>query len=357
MEAAAQANAKGLEAFATGQLESSEQWLRKAYRLWPEERGSLVNLGLALMQQRRVDLAERCYRLALLSSDLRVRRSASKNLGFLKLWCGEFAEGWHWHGQRFQGETFLNNQWKGEPLNGRPLVIWNDVGMGDAFQFVRYTLPLVERGERLIFAVDASQIKIFQKHLCWPLEAVIDRRKVDREEGVHIPLMSLIPLLDQDTAWGRRFGKPTWRLAKPAQLATALGLCWASNPTDRSMHCYKSTSPEILLQGMHAIPLISLQSHEEESHKRLGLKAPNMNWVETLQLIGSCSRVHSVDTAVAHLAAGAGIPVGLWLGNCQDWRWSKFDRNEAWWYSSLTPLLNKCTLQKPSPQTDKLLSR
>jgi len=338
MEAAAQANTKGLEAFAAGQLEASEQWLRKAYRLWPEERGSLVNLGLALMQQRRVALAERCYRLALLSSDLRVKRSASKNLGFLKLWCGEFQEGWHWHGQRFQGETFLNNQWKGEPLNGRPLVIWNDVGMGDAFQFVRYTLPLVERGERLIFAVDASQIEIFQKHLCWPLEAVIDRRKVDRENGVHIPLMSLIPLLDQDTSWGRRFAKPTWRLAKPAQPATALGLCWASNPTDRSMHCYKSTSPEILLQGMPAIPLISLQSHEEENHKRLGLKAPNMNWVETLLLIGSCSSVHSVDTAVAHLAAGAGIPVGLWLGNCQDWRWSKFDGNEDWWYPRLTAL-------------------
>ena len=338
MEAAAQANAKGLDAFAAGQLEASEQLLRKAYRLWPEERGSLVNLGLAFMQQRRVAEAERCYRLAVLSSDLKVRRSASKNLGFLKLWCGEFEEGWHWHGQRFQGETFLQNQWKGEPLNGKPLVVWNDVGMGDAFQFVRYTLPLVEKGERIIFAVDASQIEIFQQHLCWPLEAVIDRRTVDRSEGTHIPLMSLIPVLDTDTSWGRRFSKPTWKLVKQSQPATALGLCWASNPGDRSMHCYKSTSPEVLMQGMTAIPLISLQSHEAITHERLGLKAPNMNWVETLQLINSCKRVHSVDTAVAHLAAGAGIPVGLWLGSCHDWRWSKFKCSEDWWYPSLTAL-------------------
>lgn len=338
MEAAAQANAKGLEAFAAGHLEESEQWLRKAYRLWPEERGSLVNLGLAFMQQRRVKEAERCYRLTVLSSDLKVRRSASKNLGFLKLWCGEFEEGWHWHGQRFQGEAFLSNQWKGEPLNGKPLVVWNDVGMGDAFQFVRYTLPLVERGERIIFAVDASQIEIFQQHLCWPLEAVIDRHRVDRSEGTHIPLMSLIPVLDTDTSWGRRFSKTTWKLVKQSQPATALGLCWASNPGDRSMHCYKSTSPEVLMQGISAIPFISLQSHEAITHERLGIKAPNMNWVETLQLINRCKRVHSVDTAVAHLAAGAGIPVGLWLGNCHDWRWSKLKINKSWWYPNLTAL-------------------
>ena len=344
MEAAAQANAKGLEAFAAGQLEASEQWLRKAYRLWPEERGSLVNLGLALMQQRRVAEAERCYRLAVLSSDLRVKRSASKNLGFLKLWCGEFEEGWHWHGQRFQGEAFLRNQWKGETLNGKPLVVWNDVGMGDAFHFVRYTLPLVERGERIIFAVDANQIEIFQQHLGWPLEAVIDRRKVDRVNGVHIPLMSLIPVLDIDTSWGRQFSKPTWKLAEQSQPATGLGLCWASNPGDRSMHCYKSTSPEVLLRGVAAKTLISLQSNEQESHKRLGLAAASSNWIDTLERISRCKRVHSVDTAVAHLAAGAGIEVALWLGGCHDWRWSRITNNKPWWYPNIIPLKNELSM-------------
>ena len=48
--------------------------------------------------------------------------------------------------------------------------------MGDAFQFVRYTLPLLQRGERVRFAVAASQIPLFRDHLAWPLSEVVDRR-------------------------------------------------------------------------------------------------------------------------------------------------------------------------------------
>ena len=56
------------------------------------------------------------------------------------------------------------------------LTVWNDVGMGDAFQFVRYTLPLLQRGEKVRFAVAASQIPLFRDHLAWPLSEVVDRR-------------------------------------------------------------------------------------------------------------------------------------------------------------------------------------
>ena len=113
------------------------------------------------MQQGLINQAERAYRLALRSDEQRVRRSAAKNLGFLLLWRGDHQQGWHWHGQRFEGESFEANQWRGDPLNGQTLTVWNDVGMGDAFQFVRYTLPLLQRGEKVRFAVAASQIPCF----------------------------------------------------------------------------------------------------------------------------------------------------------------------------------------------------
>ena len=155
-----QCNSKGLECFANGDPKSANALLRRAYRNLSEEAGILVNLGLALMQQGLIDQAERAYRLALRSDERRVRRSAAKNLGFLLLWRGEHREGWHWHGQRFEGERFEANQWRGDPLNGEILTVWNDVGMGDAFQFVRYTLPLLERGEKVRFAVAPSQIPV-----------------------------------------------------------------------------------------------------------------------------------------------------------------------------------------------------
>lgn len=337
IEAAVQANAQGLTAFAAGQAAAAQDLLRQAYRLHPEELGILVNLGLALMQQGQPNPAEHCYRLAYRSHDLRVRRSAAKNLGFLKLWCGQWQEGWHWHGQRFAGEAFLANQWRGEPLNGRILTVWNDVGMGDAFHFVRYTQPLVQRGERVRLAVERSQIKLFQEQLAWPLAEVVDRSTIDRQAGVHIPLMSLIGVLDPSTAWGRSFPGPTFQPPPQAGQGRAIGVCWASNPQDRTMHAYKSCRPERLL---HLLPhpnagLISLQTDEAEAHQRLGLDGAQRNWQHTWQRLGSCHTVLSVDTAVAHLSAGSGVPLTLLLGSVPDWRWRQPTGQEALWYPKL----------------------
>jgi hypothetical protein len=309
----------------------------------PDQPAILVNLGLALMQQGKVPLAERCYRLALKSHDLRHRRSAAKNLGFLYLWLGQFERGWHWHGQRFKGEAFVANQWKGDPLNGATLTIWNDVGMGDAFQFARYTFPLVQRGERVRLAVHGSQVELFQRHLAWPLAEVVDRNTIDRTAGVHIPLMSLIPLLDCSTDWGRRFNQLTWQLPASNGTEASQGLCWASNPEDRTMHVYKSTHPEMLIRRAKASGrFLSLQTNESQAHARLGLESAPQRWSETLARIGQCHSVLSVDTAVAHLAAGAGVAVQLWLGAIPDWRWRAFPKHSTdltpLWYPSLSLL-------------------
>ena len=77
-----QCNSDGLESFAAGDPAAAEHLLRQSFQGIPDERGILVNLGLALMQQSKVDQAERCYRLALSSDEQRVRRSAAKTLAF-----------------------------------------------------------------------------------------------------------------------------------------------------------------------------------------------------------------------------------------------------------------------------------
>ena len=332
-------NSAGLDMFAAGDPVAAETLLRQAYKLMADEPGILVNLGLALMQQGRVEPAERCYRIALNSPDIKCRRSAAKNLGFLLLWKGKFDEGWHWHGQRFAEEAFLQNQWRGDPLKGQTLTIWNDVGMGDAFQFVRYTLPLIKRGERVRWAVDASQINIFRQRLAWPLNEVVNRSQVDRNQGEHIPLMSLIPLLDIDTSWGRNFRQNTWTNQDKSE-RSQIGICWASNPNDQTMHAYKSSTPERLMLQHQSInpklPLLSLQTDEHEAHQKIGLIGPSRNWLDTLDRISQCQKVISVDTAVTHLAGGAGCQVELWLGNPPDWRWRQFPGLTAMWHKHLT---------------------
>ena len=344
-------NNEGLECFASGDPQAADVLLKKAYRNLAKETGILVNLGLALMQQGLVDQAERAYRLALNSDERRVRRSAAKNLGFLLLWRGDYQQGWHWHGQRFEGENFESNQWRGDPLNGHTLTVWNDVGMGDAFQFVRYTLPLLQRGEKVRFAVAASQVSLFRDHLAWPLSEVVDRKLCSPDQGEpHIPLMSLIGLLDENTLWGRQFAQPTWKL--PCQsnindLEDRVGICWASNPQDRTMHVYKSSTPKRLLalqqQQYRESKTVSLQTGEAKAHAELGIPATRQEWRATLQSIAQCKAVISVDTAVAHLAAGSGCTTHLLLGKTPDWRWRPIPEHPSapTWYPNIQkePLL------------------
>ena len=92
--------------------------------------------------------------------------------------------------------------------------------------------------------------------------------------------MSLIALLDANTLWGRRFSQPTWKLPNNINdLREQVGLCWASNPQDRTMHAYKSCKAEQALQRrlQPTCTPISLQTDEAEAHQRLDPTSPVPN--------------------------------------------------------------------------------
>ena len=80
------------------------------------------------------------------------------------------------------------------------------------------------------------------------------------------------------------------------------------------MHTKAPTPQRLLeLQRQHhpKSKAVSLQTNEAKAHDELGLTPARPDWSATLQSIGQCKAVISVDTAVAHLAAGNGTPVHL----------------------------------------------
>ena len=120
-----------------------------------------------------------------------------------------------------------------------------------------------------------------------------------------------------------------------------VGLCWASNPQDRTMHVYKSAPEQLLRVQRRTLPQcapISLQSNEAEAHQRPKLQPAQAEWSDTLKRISQCCAVLSVDTAVAHLSAGSERPTTVLLGDPPDWRWRPVqeDPEAPLWYPSLS---------------------
>ena len=104
------------------------------------------------------------------------------------------------------------------------------------------------------------------------------------------------------------------------------------------MYKYKSIGIEKILNKMSIErrvsmkDIISLQTDETETHKKYNLKPLIKDWEVTLNLINNCNIIHSVDTAVAHLAAGSGCEVIMHLNEMYDWRWKGKGPD---WYSTI----------------------
>ena len=116
---------------------------RKALRLKPDFPEALHNLGNALWALKRLDEAEASYRkvLNLRQGDAQ----ASYHLAMLLLSRRDFSAGWAAHECRWQSEAlrpswcpFTQPQWRGEPAEGRTLLIHAELGLGHTAHFCRY---------------------------------------------------------------------------------------------------------------------------------------------------------------------------------------------------------------------------
>ena len=109
------------------------------------------------------------------------------------------------------------------------------------------------------------------------------------------------------------------------------------------MHAYKSSTAQRLLALQHQLhpscTAVSLQTDEASAHAEVGLTPAHPDWKSPpCNTIGHCKAVISVDTAVAHLAAGSGRPIHLLLGNPPDWRWqpNPEDPDAPLWYPNVS---------------------
>jgi hypothetical protein len=241
-------------------------------------------------------------------------------------------------------------EWRGEPLEGRSLVVYSEQGLGDTIQFVRFLPELVRRGAQLTFLCHPNLMRLFK-----PLAAEFEMAgslAADRRFDVQCALMSLPLRLNMPVARPEQsYLSPEADLAAQwrARIGThglKVGLCWQGNPKGRIDEGRSIPLQKYLpLASVPGVRLISLQrSHglEQLEHLPAGMTVETLGdfdtggdaFIDTAAIMTTLDLVITSDTAIPHLAGALGVPAWVALKHVPDWRWM-LERDDSPWYRSL----------------------
>ncbi|CAB3798738.1 hypothetical protein LMG28688_04795 [Paraburkholderia caffeinitolerans] len=324
------------------------------------------NLGNALNRQGRAREAIAAYRQALaLRPDY---PTASGNLAMVLLRLGAFEEGWRLYESRTDESTGAAvgtlppvpyPKWRGEPLQGKSLLVWPEQGYGDLLQFCRY-LPLMKaRGvAHLGVACPPALVRLFAS-----LEGVDAIYPLDGKTTIpghdYWCLMLSLPMhcgttLDTIPARTPYLRAPAdltraWRARLPAH-GFKVGLVWSGDPRahDRGSNAIdkrrsvlaRAFLPLLGLADSTGVKFVSLQKGDAAQSQIEDLP-PHLrpfdpmhdvrDFADTAAIIECLDLVISVDTSVAHLAGALNKPVWILSRHDGCWRWLR-DRDDTPWY-------------------------
>ena len=283
------------------------------------------------------------------------------NRSILLLLTGQFEEGWseyEWRWKRANTPTRkidAGKVWDGTSFAGKTLFVYEEQGMGDTLQFIRY-LPWVKQlGGHVIFEVLTPMIRLVESFQgfdrLWVGMRNVDTRPVDRFD-YYIPLLSLpgilnttlkdipaeIPYLKSD-----RQLVQIWKDKIDNQGQFKIGIVWAGHPyhtNDRNRSVLLSAF--LSLKEIKGVKLFSLQKDKYEKWTDADLEqvfeqdlgGQISDFADTAAIIENLDLVISVDTAVVHLAGALGKNVWTLLPFSPDWRWM-IDRDDSPWYPTM----------------------
>src|SRR5262245_20111211 len=123
---------------ALGQASDAEAACRRAIAIVPRFATAHLNLGLALQDLGRLDAALDAFRQSGMHDPGYAKAHACE--GMLQLLRGEHAAGWQKYEARWRigdlpPRNFPQPQWRGEPLDGKTILLHAEQGFGDTIQF------------------------------------------------------------------------------------------------------------------------------------------------------------------------------------------------------------------------------
>jgi hypothetical protein len=284
--------------------------------------------------------------------DLSTRFDLSETL----LLLGEFERGWREYHYRYSlahttriERKVQRPRWNGQPIPGKSLLIHDEQGYGDTFQFLRMVSWAKERsGARVILEVNAETYSLAQR--AGGFDDIVVRGNLPPAFDVHCEMMSLpmvmglklgdlpgkIPYLQADT---QRVEKWRTRLADLPRPLVAL--VWAGRPTHTNDANRSLTLAQLAALAQAGITFVSIQkgpAKDQAQNSPAGMSLVSLSgeiddFEDTAAILSLTDLLISVDSSPVHLAGALGRPVWVMLPFVPDWRWL-LGRTDTPWYPS-----------------------
>ena len=341
------------------ELQAAIDYYRKALSIDSKSLKVLNNLGFALAEQGELQEPIALYRKAIfLKEDY---WDAHFNLSFSLLLSGDYENGWREYEWRLHKPSRLHahpqlKRWDGcNNLSGNKLLLICEQGLGDTLQFMRYIPYLIKRGMSVAFCVQTKLHGLIQASGI-TTEIYSPGEVHQLTTGEWLPLLSLPkylnvrpdnPLVTKSYIKAPQEKILFWKQKLSSEKRPIIGICWQGSPPRGPISRVRSFPLQTFAPIIETIDasFLSLQKgfgSEQLTDCRfldqfVGCQEEiNQTWdfVENAAIMMNCDLIITVDTAVAHLAAGLGQPTWLLLKKVPEWRWG-MEGDTTFWYPSM----------------------
>ena len=279
------------------------------------------------------------------------------NLAHALLLKGDFERGWkeyEWRKRRedFESRSFSKPQLMNYEISGKKILVYDEQGLGDSIQFVRY-LPMLKKLGAYVILECSQRLAGMFKNLEGADQIIIkDGTKEPKVEyDFHIALLSLPLYFKTDITsipskvpylFAEQKYIDKWKVIIPGKDVLNVGISWAGNPknyNDRNRSCTLKDLNELF--NIPGVKFYSLQKGEpvKQIYQRGDDKVIDLDVLmdsmdTTAAAVEVLDLVISVDTSIAHLAGAMGKHTWIMLPFLPDWRWM-LDREDSPWYPNV----------------------
>jgi hypothetical protein len=270
---------------------------------------------------------------------------------------GDFDRGWREYHYRYSlnhtahmDRKVQRPVWNGKAISGKTLLIHDEQGYGDTFQFIRLVSWVKQRsGARILLQIRPEQAG-FARRMA-DIDKVVLHDMPPPPFDLHCQMMSLpramrlqlsdlpgtVPYLSVDQSRVGKWRKRLQHLPRPL-----VALVWAGSETHLN-DAHRSVSLAALAPLATAnVSFVSIQKGSRSAQAAnpppgmalTDLSRDIRDFEDTAAILSICDLLISIDSAPVHLAGALGRPTWVLLPFVPDWRWL-LDRDDSPWYPGM----------------------